>query len=130
VLQHSQLDPLVREMSTKYNVPEWLVRNVMRTESGGNPMATSPVGAMGLMQLMPATARELGVTDPYDPRQNLEGGVKYLRRMLDTFGGDMTKAVAAYNAGPANVSQYGGVPPFAETQAYVNRILGGVEPRD
>ncbi|MFP5501155.1 MAG: lytic transglycosylase domain-containing protein, partial [Candidatus Sericytochromatia bacterium] len=104
--------------------PEWLVKNVIRAESGGDPLATSPVGAMGLMQLMPGTALDMGVQDPYNARDNIEGGVKYLRRMLDMFNGDVTKAVAAYNAGPGNVQQHGGVPPFAETQAYVRRVLG------
>lgn len=118
------LEPLIGEMSAKYEVPAWLVRNVIRQESGGNPSARSPVGALGLMQLMPGTAAELGVHDPLDPRQNVEGGVKYLRKMLNTFGGDMEKAVAAYNAGPGSVQRYGGVPPFAETQNYVRRILG------
>lgn len=118
-----ELEGLIGEMSTKYAVPDWIVRNVIRQESGGNPSATSPVGAQGLMQLMPGTARELGVSNPYDPRQNVEGGVKYLRQLLDMFQGDHTKAVAAYNAGPAAVQRYGGVPPFAETQNYVNRVL-------
>lgn len=120
----AELEPLIGEMSAKYAVPDWLVRNVIRVESGGNAAATSPVGAQGLMQLMPGTARELGVENPYDPRQNMEGGVKYLRRMLDMFGGDLTKAVAAYNAGPGNVQRFGGVPPFGETQSYVKRVLG------
>lgn len=119
-----ELESLIAEMSGKYTVPDWLVRNVIRQESGGNPSATSPVGAQGLMQLMPGTAHTLGVTNAYDPRQNVEGGVKYLRQLLDLFHGDQTKAVAAYNAGPAAVQRYGGVPPFAETQNYVKRILG------
>jgi len=119
-----ELEPLISEMSGKYGVPDWLVRNVIRQESGGNAAATSPVGAQGLMQLMPGTARDLGVQDAYDPRQNVEGGVKYLSQMMRMFDGDLTKAVAAYNAGPGNVQKYGGVPPFAETQNYVKRILG------
>ena len=118
------LEPLIGEMSAKYDVPAWLVRNVIRQESGGNVNARSPVGAMGLMQLMPGTAAELGVTDAYDPRQNVEGGTRYLRRMLDMFHGDVEKAVAAYNAGPGAVQRHGGVPPYAETQGYVRRILG------
>jgi hypothetical protein len=92
-------------------------------ESGGNPMAESPKGAGGLMQLMPATAQELGVTDVFDPEQNLRGGAKYLRQQLERFG-DPSLALAAYNAGPANVDKYGGVPPFAETQNYIAKILG------
>lgn len=118
------LEPLIGEMSAKYGVPDWLVRNVIRQESGGNANARSPVGAMGLMQLMPGTAAELGVTDAYDPRQNVEGGVKYLKRMMDLFGGDLEKAVAAYNAGPGAVQRFGGVPPYDETRHYVRRILG------
>lgn len=118
------LEPIIGEMASKYDVPAWLVRNVIRQESGGNPNARSPVGAMGLMQLMPGTAAELGVADAYDPRQNVEGGTKYLRRMLDMFGGDYEKAVAAYNAGPGAVQRFGGVPPYDETRHYVRRILG------
>jgi hypothetical protein len=119
-----ELENLIGEMSGKYQVPDWIVRNVIRQESGGNPGATSPVGAQGLMQLMPGTAAELGVANAYDPRQNVEGGVKYLRQLLDMFHNDPTKAVAAYNAGPGAVQKYGGVPPFAETQNYVKRIIG------
>lgn len=119
-----ELEPLIGEMSSKYGVPDWLVRNVIRAESNGNPDATSPVGARGLMQLMPGTAAGLGVQDAYDPRQNVEGGVKYLRQLLDMFGNDHTKAVAAYNAGPGAVQRYGGVPPYSETQTYVKRVLG------
>ncbi len=118
------LEPLIGEMSAKYEVPAWLVRNVIRQESGGNPNARSPVGAMGLMQLMPGTAAELGVADAFDPRQNVEGGVKYLKKMMDMFGGDLEKAVAAYNAGPGTVQRFGGVPPYDETRHYVRRILG------
>tara|TARA_R110000772_G_scaffold173738_2_gene285688 strand:- start:1632 stop:3185 length:1554 start_codon:yes stop_codon:yes gene_type:complete len=100
-----------------------LLNSVVMAESGGNPMAESPKGAGGLMQLMPATAQELGVTDVFDPEQNLRGGAKYLRQQLERFG-DPSLALAAYNAGPANVDKYGGVPPFAETQNYIAKILG------
>ena len=100
-----------------------LLNSVVMAESGGNPMAKSPKGAGGLMQLMPATAQELGVTDVFDPEQNLRGGAKYLRQQLERFG-DPSLALAAYNAGPANVDKYGGVPPFAETQNYIAKILG------
>ncbi|MDB5099097.1 MAG: hypothetical protein JWM80_3518 [Cyanobacteria bacterium RYN_339] len=119
-----ELETLIGEMSGKYQVPDWVVRNVIRQESGGNPNATSPVGAQGLMQLMPGTAAGLGVTNAYDPRQNVEGGVKYLKQLMDQFHGDLTKTVAAYNAGPGAVQKYGGVPPYAETQNYVKRVLG------
>ena len=99
-----------------------LVEAVMEAESGGNPDATSSKGAMGLMQLMPETARDLGVSDPYDPQQNLDGGARYLRQMLDQFG-DLPKAIAAYNAGPNAVSKADGIPPFPETQHYVKEVL-------
>jgi hypothetical protein len=120
----AELEGLIGEMSGKYQVPDWVVRNVIRQESGGNPNATSPVGAQGLMQLMPGTAAGLGVTNAYDPRQNVEGGVKYLKQLMDQFHGALTKTVAAYNAGPGAVQKYGGVPPYAETQNYVKRVLG------
>jgi soluble lytic murein transglycosylase-like protein len=118
-----ELERLIADASSKHGVPNWLIRNVIRAESGGNPQARSPVGAMGLMQLMPGTAEGLGVTDAYDAAQNVDGGTRYLRQLLDRFGGDTAKAVAAYNAGPGAVERYAGVPPFAETQAYVKRVL-------
>src|SRR5215471_2828071 len=93
-------------------------------ESGWNPDALSPVGAQGLTQLMPATARGLGVTSVNDPVQNLRGGARYLKQQLDAFGGNMNLALAAYNAGPAAVRKYSGIPPYAETQAYVRNIMG------
>jgi soluble lytic murein transglycosylase-like protein len=101
-----------------------LLRGLVRQESGFDPSARSGAGAVGLTQLMPATARSLGVTDPTDPAQALEGGAKYLRQQLDRFGGDVAKALAAYNAGPGAVQKFGGVPPYAETQAYVRKIMG------
>jgi soluble lytic murein transglycosylase-like protein len=101
-----------------------LLRSVIRAESNFDPNATSPAGAQGLTQLMPGTAASLGVTNPLDPAQSIEGGAKYLRRQLDAFGGDVSKALAAYNAGPGAVTKFGGVPPYAETQNYVQKILG------
>ena len=106
-----------------------LLNSVVMAESGGNPMAKSPKGAGGLMQLMPATAQELGVTDVFDPEQNLRGGAKYLRQQLERFG-DPSLALAAYNAGPANVDKYQGIPPFEETQNYIAKILGGQKMAD
>jgi len=96
----------------------------VRQESNFNPTAGSPAGARGLTQLMPGTARGLGVTDVTDPAQALEGGAKYLRQQLDAFGGDVTRALAAYNAGPGAVQRFGGVPPYAETQNYVRKVQG------
>ena len=104
-----------------------LLKALVRQESNFNPGATSPAGAMGLTQLMPATAAGLGVTNPSDPAQNLEGGAKYLKQQLDRFGGDVAKALAAYNAGPGAVQKYGGVPPYAETQNYVQRVQANAE---
>ena len=116
------LATMVQDAARDQNVDARLVNAVAQAESGGDQSAVSPVGAIGVMQLMPDTAAGLGV-DPYDEQQNVEGGAKYLREMLDTFGGDVRKAVAAYNAGPAAVKAYGGVPPYPETQAYVDRVL-------
>jgi cell wall-associated NlpC family hydrolase len=117
--------PLIQEAAAHYNIPAGVLERQMMAESGGNPNAKSPVGALGLMQLMPATARGLGVTNPLDPRQSIMGGAKYLRDQIDKFG-SLKLALAAYNAGPGAVAKYGGVPPFAETHDYVNKILGGL----
>jgi hypothetical protein len=116
----------VSNLSKKYGVPERMILGVMMQESGGNPNITSPAGAKGLMQLMPGTARELGVTNRSDPKQNLEGGVKYLGQMMQKFGGDESKALAAYNAGPGRVMKAGGVPHIRETQHYVRTITGNM----
>lgn len=113
---------LIAAAAQKYHVDPRLAAAVAQTESGGNQDAVSPAGAVGVMQLMPSTAASLGV-DPYNKQQNIEGGVKYLRQMMDTFGGDVQKAVAAYNAGPQAVKEYGGIPPYRETQNYVNKVL-------
>lgn len=114
---------IVQEAGSQYGVDPLLIEAVMRQESGGNPNARSPVGAMGLLQLMPETASSLGVTNAYDPRQNIFGGARYLRGLLDQFGGNTSLALAAYNAGSNAVRRYGGIPPYAETQNYVKNIL-------
>jgi soluble lytic murein transglycosylase-like protein len=121
-LADQNLSTLIEAAANKYQVDPKLVAAVAEVESNGNQNAVSSVGAIGVMQLMPDTAASLGV-DPYDKQQNIEGGAKYLRQMLDTFGGDLQKAVAAYNAGPGAVKDYGGVPPYKETQNYVSKVL-------
>lgn len=119
------LDRLLADAALRYGLDPDLVRAVARAESGLNPGAVSPDGAIGVMQLMPGTARSLGVSDPFDAAQNAEGGVRYLRRMLDRFGGSLDLALAAYNAGPAAVERYGGVPPYAETEGYIRAVKAG-----
>lgn len=117
-----ELARVIHSAAQKYAVDPKLVSAVAEVESGGDQQAVSPAGAVGVMQLMPDTAAGLGV-NPYNLESNVEGGAKYLREMLDTFDGDVKKAVAAYNAGPNAVKAYGGVPPYAETQNYVTSVL-------
>lgn len=115
--------PLTRDAANRHGVPPEIFAALVKQESRFNPGARSRAGAMGLTQLMPGTAKELGVSDPFDPAQSLDGGARYLRIQKDRFG-SWEKALAAYNAGPGNVEKYGGVPPFAETQNYVRKVLG------
>ncbi len=120
-----QYDHLIEEYARTYDVSPELIRAVIQAESNFNPRAVSAKGAMGLMQLMPATARELGVDDPFHPGQNIRGGVTYLARLLAKYGQNVELALAAYNAGAGNVERYGNaVPPFRETRAYVKKITG------
>jgi soluble lytic murein transglycosylase-like protein len=122
-LNGGSFENLIQQASSKYGVDADLVKAVIQNESAYDPLAISSAGAMGLMQLMPATADSLGVDNPMDPAQNIDGGVKLLRELLNQFGGNVTNTLAAYNAGPGAVQQYGGVPPYQETQTYVRRIL-------
>ncbi|WP_257455774.1 lytic transglycosylase domain-containing protein [Archangium lipolyticum] len=118
------LEPHIVQSATRYRIPTALVRAIMHAESNFNVNALSPKGASGLMQLMPGTASEMYVKDIFDTRDNIEGGVRYLRVLANLYNGDMVKMVAAYNAGPDAVRKYGGqVPPYPETQAYVRKVL-------
>jgi hypothetical protein len=113
---------IIRAAAERYGVDTRLVEAIVQTESAGNPTAVSPKGARGLMQLMPERAAELGVRNSFDPHQNVDGGVRHVRDLLQRFGGDVTLALAAYNAGEGAVRAHGGVPPFAETREYVRRV--------
>ena len=119
----AEYENIIRANAEKYGVSASLIKAVIHAESGYNPNAVSRKGASGLMQLMPGTARSLKVNNSFDPKDNVEGGVKYLRFLLDTFRGDVSLAVAAYNAGLNKVAKFGGIPPYTETRTYVNRVL-------
>ncbi len=113
--------PYIQSASQKFGVPDTLIKAIITAESAANPNAVSPVGAKGLMQLMNGTAKDLDVSNPFDPKQNIKGGTEYIARMIRQFG-NLDHAVAAYNAGPGNVEKHKGIPPFAETQAYVRKV--------
>jgi hypothetical protein len=121
--RYHRYDTYIKGASRRYQLPEALIRAVVHTESNYHPNAVSHAGAMGLMQLMPATAKFLGVDDPFDPRQNVYGGSKFLRLLANRFNGDMVLVLAGYHAGPRNVQKYGGVPPFETTRGYVKAVL-------
>jgi soluble lytic murein transglycosylase-like protein len=119
---------IIAKASAKYGVDSSLVEAVIQTESNFDPFAISSAGAEGLMQLMPATAEGLGVSDSMDPEQNVDGGVKLLQSLLNSYDGNVSLALAAYNAGPGAVAKYDGIPPYKETQAYVQRVLAAYKP--
>lgn len=122
-LPEAEVAPLIAEAAKSQQIEAKLIRAVMEQESAGHPCAVSSKGAMGLMQLMPATAQQLAVRDPFDPRESIAGGAKFLKQLLDRYGGDLPQALGAYNAGPATVDQAAGIPDIPETRGYVDSIL-------
>lgn len=119
----TDFDEIIKRAAETYNIPEKLISSIIKQESNFNPTATSSAGATGLMQLMPGTAKYLGVTNSLDPEQNIMGGAKYISQMLSQFDGNIETALAAYNAGPGTVKKYDGIPPYKETQNYVQKVM-------
>lgn len=118
-----KIQEVVDDMACKYELPAKLITAMIKVESGFNPRAVSPEGACGLMQLMPGTARMMGVKNVFEIRQNVEGGCRYMKQLMDQFDGDVELALAAYNAGPSSVEKYRGVPPYRQTRSYVKKVL-------
>lgn len=123
---YNEIQQIIETTARKYGVDENFVKAVAKTESNFNPNATSNAGAMGIMQLMPSTAQELGVRNPYNPQENIDGGVRYLKKMLDNFGGNTNLALVAYNAGMATANNYGTNPPQQETKDYVDKVFANM----
>ena len=122
-----EIETIVSEAACEHGLPVELIQAIIKVESGGNRYAVSPSGAKGLMQLMDTTAQDMGVRDSFDPAQNISGGVRYMRKLLDKFDGDLELALAAYNAGPGAVERHGGVPPYRETELYVSKVLSSMK---
>jgi soluble lytic murein transglycosylase-like protein len=121
--RYSRYDHLIAEAAELYQIPEALIRAVIKVESDYDPRVVSSVGAMGLMQLMPSTARDQGISDPFDPRQSILGGTRTLRRWANRYNGDLVVTLAAYSAGPGAVAKYGGLPPYETTQRYIRMVI-------
>ncbi|HIC91361.1 MAG TPA: lytic transglycosylase, partial [Syntrophaceae bacterium] len=121
--EFSDFDPIIYRVSKRYRLDSHLVRAIIKAESDFDPQAVSYKGALGLMQLMPYTARDLRIFNPLDPQQNIMGGIRYLKQLLARFDGNIPLALAAYNAGPDQVNRYNGIPPFEETRRFVDRVL-------
>ncbi|MBI5590555.1 MAG: lytic transglycosylase domain-containing protein [Deltaproteobacteria bacterium] len=118
-----KIEKAIQDAAVQYQLSPKLIKGVIKAESNYDANAISPAGAQGLMQLMPGTARDMGVSNPFDIKQNIDGGVRYLRKMMDMFGGNVRKALSAYNAGPETVKRYNGDVPYSETRQYVDRVI-------